>query len=133
MGRNKFSEKEITAISKLLQLKNKSNRAKQKEIRHELRTKYEFNISDFNVQGQAFGPEELDAAIKRKAIYILDEATIANMLEKRARDKARDKAAQQEQVTQTNENTDWQKALKVWNDWEKEQEKQKNNNKQKES
>lgn len=129
MGRNKFSEKEITAISKLLHLKNKSNRAKQKEIRHELRTKYEFNISDFNVQGQAFGPKELTEAIKRKAIYILDDATIANMLEKRARDKARDMAAQQEQSTEANESSDWQKALKEWNDWEKEQEKQKNNNK----
>lgn len=129
MGHNKFSEKEITAISKLLHLKNKSNRAKQKEIRHELRTKYEFNISDFNVQGQAFGPEDLTEAIMRKAIYILDDATIANMLEKRARDKARDMAAQQEQSTEANESSDWQKALKEWNDWEKEQEKQKNNNK----
>lgn len=129
MGRNKFSEKEITAISKLLHLKNKSNRAKQKEIRHELRTKYEFNISDFNVQGQAFGPEDLTEAIMRKAIYILDDATIANMLEKRARDKARDMAAQQEQSTEANESSDWQKALKEWNNWEKEQEKQKNNNK----
>lgn len=129
MGRNKFSEKEITAISKLLHLKNKSNRAKQKEIRHELRTKYEFNISDFNVQGQAFGPEDLTEAIMRKAIYILDDATIANMLEKRARDKARDMVAQQEQSTEANESSDWQKALKEWNNWEKEQEKQKNNNK----
>ena len=126
MGRNKFSEKEIKAISRLLELKNKSNRAKQKEIRHELRTKYEFNISDFNVQGQAFGAAELNEALKRRAIIILDDATIANMLEKRARDKTRDAEKQKQEAEPLSESADWEKALQAWNDWEKTQEKQKN-------
>lgn len=40
----------------MLKLKNASKRGRQKEIRLELRVDYEFNISDFNVQGKAFGP-----------------------------------------------------------------------------
>ena len=45
MGRNKYSQSEIDGIAKLLRLKNAANRARQKEIRHQLRTQYEFNIS----------------------------------------------------------------------------------------
>ena len=85
MGRNKYSEKEIKEIGKLLHLKNSANRAKQKEIRHTLRTEFEFNISDFNEPGKAFGDNELNEAIKRGAIRILDEATIEAMREKGAR------------------------------------------------
>lgn len=48
MGRTKFSEKEIKEIGRLLRLKNAGNRAQQKQIRHDLRVGYEFNISDFN-------------------------------------------------------------------------------------
>ena len=59
--------------------------------------KYEFNISDFNEQGKAFGEEDLQAAINRKAIVILDDATIADMKEKRQRDRERDQAANQYQ------------------------------------
>ena len=59
MGRNKFSQQEISEIARLLKLKNASKRGRQKEIRHELRVDYEFNISDFNGQGKAFGPDEL--------------------------------------------------------------------------
>lgn len=92
MGRNKYSEKEIKEISKLLRLKNSNNRSRQKMIRHQLRMEYEFNISDFNEPGKAFGEEELQAAIRRGAIRILDDATIASMKEKRARDKERDEA-----------------------------------------
>ena len=73
MGRNKFSQKEIEKIGKLLRLKNSVNRGKQKLIRHELRVDYEFNISDFNEPGKAFGEEELQDAVKRGAIQILDE------------------------------------------------------------
>ena len=74
-----------------------AKRYQQKVVRHELRVKYEFNISDFNVQGKAFGEEDLQAAIRRGAIQILDDATIAAMKEKRARDKARDEATRREQ------------------------------------
>ena len=73
----------------MLKLKNASKRGRQKEIRHELRVDYEFNISDFNVQGKAFGPDELQEAIRRGVIVILDETTIAQMKAKRARDRAR--------------------------------------------
>ena len=93
MGRNKFSASEIAAISKLLRLKNSGTRYQQKNIRHQLRVKYEFNISDFNEQGKAFGEEDLQAAINRKAIVILDDATIADMKAKRQRDRERDQAA----------------------------------------
>lgn len=89
MGRNKYSAGEIKEIGKLLRLKNAGNRLQQKLIRHDLRVDYEFNISDFNEPGKAFGEEELQDAIKRGAIQILDDATIEAMKAKRARDKAR--------------------------------------------
>lgn len=113
MGRNKFSQDEINDISKLLRLKNAGNRYKQKLIRHDLRVKYEFNISDFNVQGKAFGEEDLQKAIARGAIQILDDKTIAAMKKKRARDKARDEAAKKTDNTE-NETTDWKEAMKEW-------------------
>ena len=70
MGRNKYSDSEIQGIAKLLRLKNCANRAKQKEIRHKLRVEYEFNISDFNVPGRAFGEQELYDAIHLSLIHI---------------------------------------------------------------
>ena len=80
MGRSKFSEKELEEIASLLRRKNQANRAQQKEIRHRLRVHYEFNISDFNEPGKAFGEHELQDAVRRGAICILDEATIAAMI-----------------------------------------------------
>ena len=118
MGRTKYAQKEINDIRRLLALKNKANRFGQKQIRHELRTKYEFNISDFNEPGKAFGPEELDQAIQRRAICILDDATIANMLEKRARDRERDQAIAAANQEPKAEGSDWEQALKEWQDWE---------------
>lgn len=90
MGRNKYSQKEVNAIGKLLKKKCSGTRLQQKEIRHILRTEYEFNISDFGEQGKAFGYDELQDAVRRGAIKILDDATIESMKEKRARDKVRD-------------------------------------------
>lgn len=101
-----------------MHLKNSANRAKQKEIRHTLRTEFEFNISDFNEPGKAFGNNEFQDAIKRGAIKILDDATIEAMKEKRARDKARDEAERQQRAIQAGEQTDWQQAMKEWNEWE---------------
>lgn len=121
MGRNKFSQQEINEISKLLRLKNAGNRLKQKLIRHDLRVGYEFNISDFNEPGKAFGEEELQEAIRRGAIQILDEATIADMKAKRARDKARDEAAREQQALD-NGATDWKEAMKEWDAWQQEEE-----------
>lgn len=120
MGRNKYSEKEIKEIGKLLRLKNSANRAKQKEIRHTLRTEFEFNISDFNEPGKAYGEIELQDSIKRGAIKILDDATINAMKEKRARDKERDETERQKEAIATGEQTDWQQAMKEWEEWETE-------------
>jgi hypothetical protein len=117
MGRTKFSQHEIDIIAMLLRKKNAGTRFQQKEIRHQLRVNFEFNISDFNEQGKAFGDVELYEAIKRGAIVILDDATIADMKAKRARDKARDEAAKQQEAIE-NGVTDWQAALKEWQDWE---------------
>ena len=121
MGRNKFSQQEINEIGKLLRLKNAGNRFKQKMIRHDLRVGYEFNISDFNEPGKAFGEEELQEAIRRGAIQILDEATIADMKAKRARDKARDEAVREQQALD-NGATDWKEAMKEWDAWQQEEE-----------
>lgn len=121
MGRNKFSQQEINEIGKLLRLKNAGNRLKQKLIRHDLRVGYEFNISDFNEPGKAFGEEELQEAIRRGAIQILDEATIADMKAKRARDKARDEAEREQQALD-NGAIDWKEAMKEWDAWQQEKE-----------
>lgn len=118
MGRNKYSDSEIQGIAKLLRLKNCANRAKQKEIRHKLRVEYEFNISDFNVPGRAFSEQELYDAIHRGAIRILDDQTIADMKAKRARDRERDEAARMQDAVAAGEQTDWQEAMKQWQDWE---------------
>ena len=119
MGRNKYSAGEIKEIGKLLRLKNAGNRLQQKLIRHDLRVDYEFNISDFNEPGRAFGEEELQDAIKRGAIQILDDATIEAMKAKRARDKARDEAEKQKDAIASGEQTDWQEAMKEWNEFYK--------------
>ena len=119
MGRNKYSAGEIKEIGKLLRLKNAGNRLQQKMIRHDLRVDYEFNISDFNQPGKAFGEEELQEAIKRGAIQILDDATIEAMKAKRARDKARDEAEREKNAIASGEQTDWKEAMKEWNEYYK--------------
>lgn len=118
MGRNKYSQSEIDGIAKLLRLKNAANRARQKEIRHQLRTQYEFNISDFNEPGKAFGEKELLDAIQRRAILILDDRTIVDMKAKRQRDRERDAAEREQEAIQTGEQTDWKEAMKQWEEWE---------------
>ena len=125
MGRNKFSQHEIDIIAMLLRKKNAGTRFQQKLIRHQLRVNFEFNISDFNEQGKAFGEEELRRAIERGAIHILDDATIAAMKEKRARDKARDAGLAQKENEANGETTDWQAALKEWEEYYSDAEKQK--------
>ena len=120
MGRNKFSQQEIHEIGRLLRLKNAGNRLKQKMIRHDLRVDYEFNISDFNEPGKAFGEEELQQAIQRGAIQVLDDATIAAMKAKRARDKARDEAERQQEAKAEGA-VDWKEAMKEWETWQQEE------------
>ena len=120
MGRNKFSQQEIHEIGRLLRLKNSGNRLKQKMIRHDLRVDYEFNISDFNEPGKAFGEEELQQAIQRGAIQVLDNATIAAMKAKRARDKARNEAEKQQEAKAEGA-VDWKEAMKEWEAWQQEE------------
>ena len=117
MARNHFPQHEIDLIGKLIRRKNAGTRFQQKMIRHQLRVNFEFNISDFNIQGKAFGEEELHEAIKRGAIQILDDATIAAMKEKRARDKARDEAAKEQEAIE-NGATDWKEAMKQWEEYQ---------------
>lgn len=119
MGRNKFSQHEIDIIRMLLGRKNAGTRFQQKAIRHQLRVNFEFSISDFNEQGKSFGPAELDDALRRGAIEILDDATIKSMKEKRARDKARDAAMAEAESVAKGEATDWKEAMKEWEEWEK--------------
>lgn len=91
-------------------------------VRHKLRTEYEFNISDFNVQGQAFGPEELDAAFQRGAIQILDDATIEAMKAKYAAIKAREAELAAQEAVEAGEQADWQEAMRQWEEWQAKEE-----------
>ena len=114
MVRNKFSQREITIISKLLGRKMAGNRNQQKMVRHTLRTVFEFNISDFNVQGKAFGPTELKDCIRRGVIHVLDDATIETMKARYAERKERDEALRQAEAVADGEVVDWQEVQRQW-------------------
>ena len=115
MGRKKFSQKEIGIIRKLLGSKMTAKRGQQKMVRHTLRTVFEFNISDYNVPGKAFAPEDLDECVRRGRIQILDDATIEAMKQRHAEKKQRDAALQQAEAVANGEALDWQKVLEEWN------------------
>lgn len=114
MGRNKFSEREIAIIGKLLGRKMAGNRNQQKMVRHTLRTVFDFNISDFNVQGKAFGPTELQECIRRRVIHILDDATIDTMKARYTERKERDEALRQAEAVADGEVVDWQEVQRQW-------------------
>lgn len=115
MGRNKFSNKEIKIIRKLLGRKMAGNRFQQKMVRHTLRTVFEFNISDYNVQGKAFGPSDLDAAVNRGAIQILDDTTIEAMKLRRAEKQQYETVLQQADAIADGQTENWEDVLKEWN------------------
>lgn len=117
MGRKKFSEREIKIIRKLLGSKMSGNRSQQKMVRHTLRTVFEFNISDFNIQGKAFGPADLDECVRRGRIQVLGEATIEVMKARYAEKKQRDEALRQAEAIADGEVVDWQQVLKEWNEY----------------
>lgn len=117
MGRKKFSEREINIIRKLLGSKMSGNRGQQKMVRHTLRTVFEFNISDFNIQGKAFGPKDLDECVRRGRIQVLDEATIETMKLRYAEKKLHDEALRQAEAIAEGEVIDWQQVLKEWNEY----------------
>ena len=117
MGRKKFSEREIKIIRKLLGSKLSGSRGQQKMVRHTLRTVFEFNISDFNIQGKAFGPTDLDECVRRGRIQVLDKATIETMKARYAEKKQREEALLQAEAVANGEVVDWQQVLKEWNDY----------------
>lgn len=117
MGRTKFSQHEIDIIAMLLRKKAAGTRFQQKQIRHQLRVNFEFSIADFGEPGKAFEEPELREAIKRGAIQILDDATIAAMKEKRARDRERDEAAKMEEAVAEGA-VDWKEAMREWEQWQ---------------
>ena len=80
-----------------------------------MRTVFEFNISDFNIQGKAFGPADLDECVRRGRIQILDEATIETMKLRHAEKKQHDEALVQAEAIADGEAVDWQKVLEEWN------------------
>lgn len=115
MGRNKFSQREIDVISKLLSRKMAGTRFQQKMVRHTLRTTFEFNIADFNIQGKAFGPDDLQECVRRGRIQILDEATIEAMKKRHAEKRQRDEALRQAEADGKEEN--WQEVQKQWDEY----------------
>lgn len=117
MGRKKFSQREIYIIRKLLGRKMAGNRAQQKMTRHTMRTVFDFNISDFNIQGKAFGPADLDECVRRGRIQILDEATIEAMKMRHAEKKMHDEMLQQAEAIADGEAVDWEKVLEEWNEY----------------
>ncbi|MBO5871593.1 MAG: hypothetical protein IIW93_06780 [Bacteroidaceae bacterium] len=117
MGRKKFSQREIDIISKLLRRKMAGTRFQQKMVRHTLRTTFEFNIADFNIQGKAFGPEDLEECVRKGRIQILDEATIEAMKQRHAEKRLRDEALRQADAVADGEIVDWQEVQKQWDEY----------------
>lgn len=117
MGRNKFSQREIDIIGKLLRRKMAGTRFQQKMVRHTLRTTFEFNIADFNIQGKAFGPEDLDECVRHGRIQILDEATIEAMKQRHAEKRLRDEALRQADAVAEGEIVDWQEVQRQWDEY----------------
>ena len=117
MGRNKFSEREIKIIGKLLGRKMAGNRSQQKLVRHTLRTVFDFNIADFNVQGKAFGPKDLKACVRRGCIHVLDEDTIEQMKLRYAEKRQHEEALQQAEAVADGEVVDWQEVQRQWDEY----------------
>ena len=69
-GKRSFSASEINAIRQLLSEKERCDRLAQKALRHALRSKYRFFISDFTESRAGFGAADLDAVIGRGVITV---------------------------------------------------------------
>ena len=117
MGRNKFSQREIDIIGKLLRRKMAGTRFQQKMVRHTLRTTFDFNISDFNIQGKAFGPEDLLECVRRGRIQVLDDATIEAMKQRHAEKRMRDEALRQAEAVANGEEIDWKDVQRQWDEY----------------
>ena len=117
MGRSKFSQREIDIIEKLLRRKMAGTRFQQKMVRHTLRTTFEFNIADFNVQGKAFGPDDLLECVRRGRIKILDEATIETMKLRHAEKRQRDEELRLAESVADGKEVDWQEVQRQWDEY----------------
>ena len=117
MGRSKFSQRAIDIIEKLLRRKMAGTRFQQKMVRHTLRTTFEFNIADFNVQGKAFGPDDLLECVRRGRIKILDEATIETMKLRHAEKRQRDEELRLAESVADGEEVDWQEVQRQWDEY----------------
>ena len=117
MGRSKFSQREIDIIEKLLRRKMAGTRFQQKMVRHTLRTTFEFNIADFNVQGKAFGPDDLLECVRRGRIKILDEATIEAMKLRHAEKRQRDEELRLAESVADGKEVDWQEVQRQWDEY----------------
>ena len=117
MGRSKFSQREIDIIEKLLRRKMAGTRFQQKMVRHTLRTTFEFNIADFNVQGKAFGPDDLLECVRRGRIKIRDEATIETMKLRHAEKRQRDEELRLAESVADGEEVDWQEVQRQWDEY----------------
>jgi hypothetical protein len=92
-------------------------RFQQKMVRHTLRTTFEFNIADFNVQGKAFGPDDLLECVRRGRIKILDEATIETMKLRHAEKRQRDEELRLAESVADGEEVDWQEVQRQWDEY----------------
>ena len=72
------------------------------------------NISDFNVQGKAFGPDDLNECIRRGIIHVLDDATIATMKQRHEEKRQREEALQQAEAVANGDVVDWQEVQRQW-------------------
>lgn len=117
MGRNKFSQREIDIIGKLLRRKMAGTRFQQKMVRHTLRTTFDFNIADFNIQGKAFGPDDLQECVRRGRIQILDDETIEAMKQRHAEKRMRDEALRQAEAVADGTEVDWQEVQRQWDEY----------------
>ena len=104
-------------IGKLLARKMAGTRFQQKMVRHTLRTTFEFNIADFNVQGKAFGPDDLQDCIRRRTIQVLDDATIEAMKLRHAEKRQRDEELRQAEAVADGEEVDWQEVQRQWDEY----------------
>lgn len=78
MGRNRYTQREIGIIAKLLDRKCQVSRFHQKEIRHKLRVDFNFQISDFGEQGKAFTSADLHRCVERGVIKLLPDGQEPN-------------------------------------------------------
>ncbi len=78
MGRNRYTEREIGIIARLLDRKCQVSRFHQKEIRHKLRVDFNFQISDFGEQGKAFTSADLHRCVEMGVIKLLPDGQEPN-------------------------------------------------------